>query len=159
MNAVSKSQYFSWPLVASFACGVFGTVMLYQLRSRLNTPRAIETADHKIVLTRVNDASLGDRFIGTWIVDRTDTPEDEREFVAFDSNGTYSDDATNAFGQQWFCTGGLIYLVSRAKGVAHGKSCIVPLVPVFNDSGSVVTLSPPGGAPRLTMTKLSNTCG
>jgi hypothetical protein len=139
------------PLACSFGCGVLATLIAIQFvsgeKSISNTPEG------NIVLSKVNDSALGDRLLGSWMADRPDTQHDEGEPITFSSNGAFHDAADDTFGKQWFCTDGVLYVITRSKDTGNDKSHITPLVPDFDQTGSLVRLSTPDGSPRLTMTK------
>jgi hypothetical protein len=112
--------------------------------------------DGNIVLAKVNDPTLGDRFIGSWIVERTDSQQADKETVHFSENGTFDDHAIDTFGKQWFCTDGILYIVTRPNDTGNDKSHMTPLIPVFDESGTVATLSNTDGSPRLKMSKMNS---
>jgi hypothetical protein len=154
MTQTTTRRFLVWSLACSFACGIFTTLLAIQF---LDGSKSVSNAtEGNIVLSNVNESTLGDRFIGSWMVDRLDSQKDEREFITFSTNGAFGDAASDTFGKHWFCTDGMIYIITRANDVGNDKSHIVPLVPDFDESGSVVTLSTPDGSPRLTMTKISS---
>ena len=155
MMTQSTNRRFSvWPLACSFVCGIITTLLATQFvagsKSISNGPEG------NIVLSKVNESALGDRFIGSWMVDRPDTQQDERETITFSANGAFDDAAADTFSKQWFCTDGMLYVIARPNDMGNDKSHITPLVPAFDESGSIVTLSTPDGSPRLTMTKKSS---
>lgn len=154
----STTRRFSvWPLACSFVCGVLATLIVIQF---VDGSKPISSAaEGDIVLSKVNDPALGDRFIGSWMADRPDTQEDERVTITFDANGAFDDTAADTFAKQWFCTDGVLYVIARPNDVGNDKSHITPLVPAFDESGSIVTLSTPDGSPRLTMTKKTSDRG
>jgi hypothetical protein len=123
------------------------------LGGAMSLPDAVEG---KLVLTRVNDPSLGNRFLGSWIGDRPDTEQDEKHFIKFNENGKFDDSATDTFDKQWFCTDGVLYIVNRSNDMDNDKSHVTPLVPTFDDSDSVVTLSAPDGSPRMRLARMSD---
>jgi hypothetical protein len=140
-----------WPQACSFVCGIIATLLVIQFVDGAKS--ATKSTEGDVVLSKINDPILGDRFIGSWMADRSDTQENERETIAFAASGAFEDAAADTFCKQWFCTDGMLYVIARPNDVGNDKSHITPLVPTFNESGSMVTLLTPDGFPRLTMTK------
>ncbi len=151
MTQSTIRRFSVWPLACSFVSGVLASLCVIQFVG--GSKPISNAAEGSIVLSKVNDPALGDRFIGSWMADRADTQEDERETITFDANGTFDDTAADTFAKQWFCTDGVLYVITRPNDVGNDKSHITPLVAAFDESGSIVTLSTPDGSPRLTMTK------
>jgi hypothetical protein len=154
MMTQSTTRRFSvWSLACSFVCGILTTLFAIPF---VDGSKSISNApEGNIVLSKVNDSTLGDRFIGSWMADRPDTQQDERETITFNASGAFDDAAADTFAKQWFCTDGMLYVIARPNDMGNDKSHITPLVPAFDESGSIVTLSAPDGSPRLTMTKKS----
>jgi hypothetical protein len=157
MTQNTTSRFSVWSLACSFACGVITTLLAIQfLDGSKSVFNATEGNEGNIVLSNINESTLGDRFVGSWMVNRLDSQQDKREIITFSTNGAFGDAASDTFGKHWFCTDGVLYIITRANDVGNDKSHIVPLVPAFDESGSVVTLSTPDGSQRLTMTKIGS---
>ncbi len=135
---------------------LFGFAFGYCLANRNKvefTNSDVQKASKELRLSNIQEEQLGDRFLGSWLVDRLDTPENERELVTFDGTGRFWDNTADTLGKHWFCTAGLIFLVTNTIGDKEEKSHITPLSPEFSPSDDVVILSPPGGEPRISMTR------
>jgi hypothetical protein len=151
----SNTRRFSaWSLACSFVCGILTTLFANQFLD--GSTYISDAPEGNIVLSKVNDPTLGIRFIGSWMADRPDTEQDEKETITFNENGVFEDSGADTFGKQWFYTDGMLYFITRSNDMGNDKSHITPLVPAFDESEAAVTLSTPDGTPRLTMTKKSS---
>jgi len=134
---------------ASFLCGVIATLFVGYVVDGATT-------SNTVVLKDIRDTELGDKFHGQWKIDDLRTPSSDDGQVTFTSSGKYLDDDTDTFDTRWFCCDGMIYFVSRSTDIRNDRSHMFPLVPVFDNTGNTVTLSPPGASPRVTMTKATS---